>query len=135
MSQFAFATPARFLFRGSPRGSTCAARRRPNTVASADQWGTPSEWQTAGSGIPQKGLQEIEFIIRQDGTVEEKVTGVRGKDCVKLTEEIEKALGTVVSSEKTEEYFEQEITLNVQNQQQVIQKGDPLYVDPTIPSW
>lgn len=52
-----------------------------------------------------------------------------------LTEEIEKALGTVVSSEKTEEYFEQEITLNVQNQQQVIQKGDPLYVDPTIPSW
>ena len=35
------------------------------------------------------GKQEIEFIIRPDGTVEERVLGVSGPDCEIITEDIE----------------------------------------------
>lgn len=38
-----------------------------------------------GQGVQAKGLQTIEFIIRQDGSVEEKVTGIAGKDCTKVS--------------------------------------------------
>lgn len=34
-----------------------------------------------GKGVSQKGIQRIEFVIRQDGTVEETVTGVKGAHC------------------------------------------------------
>ncbi|GAB4470301.1 MAG: hypothetical protein Kow00124_06360 [Anaerolineae bacterium] len=51
------------------------------------------------------GKQEIEFIIRPDGTVEEKVSGVSGPDCEKITEAVEKALGEVTRRDKTPEYY------------------------------
>lgn len=60
-------------------GRTCSPR------AMAQGWESPTEWKTAGSGVGSKGMQRIEFIIRQDGTVEERVTGVRGKDCVEVS--------------------------------------------------
>ena len=47
-------------------------------------WEQTPNYQTMGSGVPSSGLQRIEFIIRQDGTVEETVTGVRGKHCEKV---------------------------------------------------
>jgi hypothetical protein len=50
------------------------------------------------------GKQQIEFIIRPDGTVEERVLGVSGPDCEKITEDIERALGEVVKREHTSEY-------------------------------
>jgi hypothetical protein len=53
------------------------------------------------------GKQEIEFVIRPDGTVEERVVGVDGPDCLKITESIEKALGTVAKREHTSEFFNQ----------------------------
>ncbi|HEC23521.1 MAG TPA: DUF2997 domain-containing protein [Chloroflexi bacterium] len=49
--------------------------------------------------------QQIEFVIKPDGTVEEKVSGVSGPACEEITEAIEKALGEVVRREKTPDYF------------------------------
>lgn len=49
--------------------------------------------------------QEIEFIIRPDGTVQEHVRGVSGSECEKVTEDIERALGDVIKRERTGEYY------------------------------
>jgi hypothetical protein len=49
--------------------------------------------------------QEIEFIVKPDGTVEERVRGVSGPDCEKLTAAIEQALGEVERRERTTEYY------------------------------
>ncbi len=51
--------------------------------------------------------QEIEIVIKPDGTVEEKVTGVAGAACEKATEAIERALGDVVKREHTPDYYDQ----------------------------
>ncbi|KAL3779732.1 hypothetical protein ACHAWO_011589 [Cyclotella atomus] len=58
------------------------------------------------------GIEEIEFTIYPDGRVVEVVRGVKGASCEKLTENIHKALGSVTYSEKTEEYFEQELVVD-----------------------
>ncbi|HLV43463.1 MAG TPA: DUF2997 domain-containing protein [Aggregatilineales bacterium] len=49
--------------------------------------------------------QEIEFVIRPDGTVEEKVTGVGGPACEDVTRGIEQALGEIQHRERTAEYY------------------------------
>lgn len=49
--------------------------------------------------------QQIEFTIRPDGTVEEKVTGVGGPACEDVTRGIEQALGKVEDRERTSEYY------------------------------
>ena len=52
--------------------------------------------------------QTIKFTIRQDGTVLEEVSGVVGNNCMKITESIEKKLGTSVYVEPKPEYYQQE---------------------------
>ena len=52
--------------------------------------------------------QEIVYVIRPDGTVEELVTGVVGPKCEEITTAVEEALGDVVKRESTSEYFDQE---------------------------
>ncbi len=49
--------------------------------------------------------QQIEFVIRPDGTVEEKVIGVVGPECEAITSGIEQALGKVVDREHTAAYY------------------------------
>lgn len=49
--------------------------------------------------------QQIEFTIRPDGTVEEKVTGVGGPACEDVTRGIEQALGEVKDRQHTSEYY------------------------------
>lgn len=51
--------------------------------------------------------QEIEIVIKPDGTVEEKVTGVAGPACEKVTEAIERALGDVVKRDRRPDYYNQ----------------------------
>lgn len=51
------------------------------------------------------GRQQIEFVIKADGTVEEKVTGINGPDCEQVTEAIESALGEVARRERTGDYY------------------------------
>lgn len=52
-------------------------------------------------------METLEFIIYPDGRVKEKVTGVVGASCEEVTRKIEEQLGTVVSHEKTSEFFQQ----------------------------
>lgn len=59
--------------------------------------------------------------------------------CVQISAKIEEALGRVVHTEKTDEYF-QEVYEGVQIGNEVkdrfVQPGDPFHVsDPNIPSW
>jgi hypothetical protein len=48
--------------------------------------------------------QQVEYIIDKDGNVIERVLNVKGKGCLELTEEIERALGTVQKRELLPEY-------------------------------
>ena len=52
--------------------------------------------------------QQMEFIIRKDGTVEERVSGVSGASCESLTGDLEQALGDVVHREHTADYYRAE---------------------------
>jgi hypothetical protein len=53
-------------------------------------------------------IETLEFTIYPDGRVQEKVTGVTGSSCTKVTAEIEEAIGQVVAHSPTEEFFTQE---------------------------
>ena len=50
--------------------------------------------------------EEIEITISEDGEVELHVQGVPGSDCMKLTEDLEEALGVVLNREKTNEFYQ-----------------------------
>ena len=58
------------------------------------------------------GIERLEFKIHPDGRIEETVKGVRGNNCHKITEDINAALGEVVSSRPTEEMYEQELRVS-----------------------
>ena len=51
--------------------------------------------------------QTIKYTISQDGTVTEEVMGVKGTQCLDLTEKIEDRLGVVQWRKETEEYWQQ----------------------------
>jgi hypothetical protein len=63
--------------------------------------------------IRMGGEQRIQFKIYPDGRVEETVLGVKGEECLKVTEEINEKLGKVISTENTTEMLEQ--PLNTEN--------------------
>ena len=50
--------------------------------------------------------QEIEFLIRQDGTVEYTIKGVKGAVCEDISA-LFSDLGQIESERKTPEYYEQ----------------------------
>ncbi len=50
--------------------------------------------------------EEIEITINENGEVELHVQGVPGSDCMKLTADLEEALGVVLNREKTSEYYQ-----------------------------
>jgi hypothetical protein len=52
-------------------------------------------------------MQQVIVEIDEQGATEVKVTGVAGKGCQKLSEAIEKSLGSVVADQKTPEFFQQ----------------------------
>ena len=52
--------------------------------------------------------EEIEFIIRPDGTVEETTRGLKGQACERVTARLEQTLGEVFSREATAERYEAE---------------------------
>lgn len=54
-------------------------------------------------------LEQIEYLIKPDGSVEEKVTGIPGAQCENLTSPIEDKLGTVEKREHTAEYYQQPV--------------------------
>merc|ERR1712087_457504 len=58
------------------------------------------------------GIERLEFKIFADGRIEETVKGIRGDNCQKVTEDINAALGEVVSTRPTEEMYEQELKIS-----------------------
>ncbi len=50
-------------------------------------------------------METLEFVIHPDGRVEEKVTGISGRNCAEVTAAIEAQLGRVVDVKKTSEFF------------------------------
>ena len=52
--------------------------------------------------------ETVKYTIKQDGTVEETVSGVKGSSCLDLTEKIEDALGVVQYRKQKPEFFQQE---------------------------
>ena len=57
--------------------------------------------------MPQR---TIRFTIRSDGRVEERVEGIAGDGCQKLTDRLEASLGSVQRREPTSEAFLQQET-------------------------
>ena len=49
-------------------------------------------------------IERLEYTIRKDGTVEEKVEGIPGPKCIELTASFEDAIGPVVERVHTAEY-------------------------------
>ncbi len=54
--------------------------------------------------------KDIFFTIDENGEVKIEVKGAPGEDCMKLTKEIEEALGLVGERSMTAEYYQQEET-------------------------
>ena len=52
--------------------------------------------------------KDIFFTIDENGEVKIEVKGAPGEDCMKLTKEIEEALGLVGERQMTSEYYQQE---------------------------
>ncbi|MBN2735383.1 MAG: DUF2997 domain-containing protein [Spirochaetales bacterium] len=50
--------------------------------------------------------EEIEITIGKNGEVNLHVTGIAGPDCMKLTEELEEALGIIQEKTKTNEFYQ-----------------------------
>lgn len=57
-------------------------------------------------------METLEFIIRPDGRVEERVTGIIGSSCEAVTAAIEAHLGIVASRELTSENFAQSLSVS-----------------------
>ncbi|MEW6440862.1 MAG: DUF2997 domain-containing protein [bacterium] len=50
--------------------------------------------------------ETIQITFNPDGTTEVKTTGFRGKSCMNATELLKRALGSVLKTRKTPEYFQ-----------------------------
>ena len=48
----------------------------------------------------------VTFVIAQDGTVTERVAGVKGNTCEDITRVLEDRLGDVLQREHTPEYYQ-----------------------------
>ena len=55
--------------------------------------------------------QKLKFSIRQDGTVSEDVFGAVGNECENITRSIEEKLGNVNYVETKPEYYQNNVTL------------------------
>tara|TARA_B100000287_G_C20053183_1_gene551223 strand:- start:223 stop:417 length:195 start_codon:yes stop_codon:yes gene_type:complete len=59
--------------------------------------------------------ETIKFTITQDGTVTEEVIGVKGTQCLDLTEKIENALGNIDWRKETSDYYNKAQIVENQN--------------------
>eukprot|EP00904_Undaria_pinnatifida_P006130 jgi/Undpi1/2647/HiC_scaffold_13.g06025.m1 len=68
---------------------------------------------SAGSGEIEMEMQELIVDFTDDGRILLEVKGVKGQECRQITEDLIKALGDVITTENTAEYFEEKV-VNVQ---------------------
>ncbi len=55
------------------------------------------------------GMEQIEIQVDRDGNVTVHVEGVKGDECIRITKELEEALGAVTERSFSAEYFEARI--------------------------
>jgi hypothetical protein len=54
-------------------------------------------------------IQEIDVMVKPDGTIKIEVRGVKGEKCLALTEKLEKTLGgSIVDRTYTDEFYQNE---------------------------
>ncbi|CAM9091672.1 unnamed protein product [Scytosiphon promiscuus] len=84
-------------------------------MSSQYEQGSP-ESSASGSlgGSSEMQLQELIVDFTDDGRILLEVKGVKGNECRVITEDLIKALGDVITTENTEEYFEEKV-VNVQH--------------------
>jgi hypothetical protein len=88
-----------------------------NNIRLYSDYSGGNSWESSASssGGQQKAqsgrLEQVTFKIYPDGRVEEKVVGVKGQQCLEVTREINEKLGNVISTQPTEEMFEEEIQI------------------------
>ncbi len=56
---------------------------------------------------------ELKITISDTGEVQIEVEGVKGAKCLKITEDIEAALGEVLQREKKSEFYQQDTTTDI----------------------
>jgi len=61
----------------------------------------------------------VKFRIHPDGRIEETVSGIKGSDCLKVTEELNEKLGKVQSTKATDEMYEQKVEVEVEETESV----------------
>mmetsp|Transcript_28292 Transcript_28292/g.56986 ORF Transcript_28292/g.56986 Transcript_28292/m.56986 type:complete len:112 (+) Transcript_28292:153-488(+) len=83
--------------------------------ASAFKPGLPNRWVASQRKsrviCMMAGTQRIKFKIYPNGRVEETVYGVKGEQCLKVTEEVNAKLGKVVATQETEEMIQEEVSV------------------------
>ncbi|MHB8163763.1 MAG: DUF2997 domain-containing protein [Methanoregula sp.] len=57
-------------------------------------------------------MQELEITIDNEGRVLIHVNGVKGEDCLALTENLENAVGDVQERSFSSDYYEQPVTVS-----------------------
>lgn len=62
-------------------------------------------------------MEEITIRIGKDGKVNLNVNGIKGSNCKNITKALEKALGMVVETKNTGEFYEQEQKVDDQEKQ------------------
>ncbi|CAM9357140.1 unnamed protein product, partial [Hapterophycus canaliculatus] len=99
--------------RSTPKTSA-APPLTPARMSSQYEQGS-SEPSAGGSlgGSSEMQLQELIVDFTDDGRILLEVKGVKGNECRVITEDLIKALGDVITTENTEEYFEDKV-VNVQ---------------------
>lgn len=82
----AFVTPTFVLGQSCRQSKTCHRRLVFTATAQgtgSSNWGNGSN--SGGPSVPSGRIQTLEFTIRPGGTVEEKVLGIKGKHCEKVS--------------------------------------------------
>jgi hypothetical protein len=87
---------------------------------------TSTRLESSGSsGERPKRHERIEAKIYPNGRVEYVVKGIKGPECLELVEAINKDLGgRVISTEPTEEFFQQEVTVDQTLTNSNVENGD-----------
>ncbi|CAM9600982.1 unnamed protein product [Ectocarpus fasciculatus] len=88
--------------------------------SSSGEMGTSSEME----------LQELIVDFTDDGRILLEVKGVKGSECRVITEDLIKALGDVITTENTEEYFQEKV---INTQKDAVQLG--WSYDASKPEW
>mmetsp|Transcript_21718 Transcript_21718/g.65106 ORF Transcript_21718/g.65106 Transcript_21718/m.65106 type:complete len:105 (+) Transcript_21718:1519-1833(+) len=65
----------------------------------------------------------VKFRIHPGGRIEETVSGIKGTDCTKVTEELNEKLGKVMEMKPTAEMFEQKVEVEETNTASVYDSG------------